>query len=88
MKQEVEQGDRLQPLVCRFHNKNIFFQSFNSGPSHKQWPNIEQISYIWYEQLKPLNATIKITVAIQFKHKTLNQCCFNVGLAAGIVIQH
>ena len=32
--------------------------------------------------------TIKITVAILFKNKTLNQCCFNVGLVARIVIQH
>ena len=30
---------------------------------------------------------LKIKVAILFKHETLNQCCFSVGLESGIVIQ-
>ena len=62
--------DRLHPLVSRFDNTNTFIHCFNS---------IEPILCFWYGQLKP---TIKITVAILFKHKTLNQCCFNVGLAS------
>ena len=34
-----------------------------------------------------LNLTIKITVAIPFKHKTSTQSCFNVGLTSQTMIQ-
>ena len=51
-------------------------------------PSIEPILCIWYRHWNLSNATNKLTVAIPFKHKTLNQCCFNVGLASRIVIQH
>ena len=34
-----------------------------------------------------LHLTIKITVAIPFKHQTLIQCCFNVGLASQTMMQ-
>ena len=43
--------------------------------------------YCVFRMLNLLNATIKITVAILFKHKMLIQCCFNVGLASRIVMQ-
>ena len=41
----------------------------------------------YFGKIYGFHATIKITVAILFKHKTLNQCCVNVGLASGIIIR-
>ena len=50
-------------------------------------PVLNQYYVVGVDSLNLLNATIQITVAILFKHKTLNQCCFIVGLALRIVIQ-
>ena len=51
-------------------------------------PVLNQYCVFAKDSLDLLNATLKIPVAILFKHKTLNECCFNVGLASRIVIQH
>ena len=48
-------------------------------------PILNQYCVFGMDSWNLLNAKIKITVAILFKHKTLNQCCFNVGLASRIV---
>ena len=80
---------RLDPLVSRFHHKNTFIQCFNSGPASQtvHGPVLNQYCVFGMDSWNLLNATIKITVAILFKHRMLNQCCFNVGLASRIVIQ-
>ena len=61
---------------------------------HPQEVLLAQFSlYVHKGGLKPdsfhfiSNATNKIAFAILFKLKTLNQCCFNFGLASRIVIQ-
>ena len=51
-------------------------------------PVLNQYCVFDMDSWNHLNATIKMIVAIPFKHKTLKQCCFIVGLASGIVIQH
>ena len=50
-------------------------------------PVLNQYCVFGMDSWNFLDATIKITITILFKHKKLNQCCFNVGLASGIVIQ-
>ena len=80
----------LHPIVSRFHNKNrpTFVQCFNSGPASQTVAQYKTniVYLVWtVETFQMLQ--LKITVAILFKHETLNQCCFDVGLASRIVIQ-
>ena len=79
-------GPDYHPIVSRFHNKNTFIQCFNSGPASQtvaQYkPNI--VYLVWTVETFEM---LQLTVATLFKHKTLNQCCFDVGLASRIVIQ-